>query len=507
MRTKKALQNSFMTIVSYFFLTILGMAAQRVFKDTLGKEYLGISSLFSNIITGLSVVELGFGSAVISNMYKPVAEKDVCKIKSLLRYYKQIYRYIAFVVLIVGIILLPFIDIIVGAVETDIHLKAIFLLYIFDAIMSYLMTYKRSILYANQQMYLVTGIHTIAMGVTYTMQMALLLLQRNFYLYLLISIIFKIVENILINLLADRLYPYIMERKAGKLDPLTKAEIKKKVHGLVFHKFSNFIVNGTDNIIISVIPGLGVVWVAIYSNYALITTKLTQLIDNIFNSVTASVGNLLAEGEKNKLYAVFKQLHLCNTWMYVFVAVSFYYISFPFVRFWMGEEYVLDAGTALIIAIKLFVGGMRASYGTFKSAAGIFYEDRYIPVLESFINLVVSIPLAMLFGLKGILMGTISSSLILYVYSYPKFVYGMVLGKDIYSYLKDLISSVVSFGAAFAFTGICVYLVPKEKVVFNLILTAVMCALIPNFTMFLLNHRRADLHFLKTLLRKMRRGD
>ena len=133
------------------------------------------------------------------------------------------------------------------------------------------------------------------------------------------------------------------------------------------------------------VPGLGIIMVGVYSSYSMITTKLVGLIDNIFNSVTAGVGNLLLEDDREKIYKMFRNIQFMNAWIYIFFAISFYYVSFPFVELWMGKDFVLDNLTVLVIAVNMFVGGMRASFGIFKNAAGIFYEDRFIPIIEALI--------------------------------------------------------------------------------------------------------------------------
>lgn len=385
MRTEKALKNTISSVVSYILLALVAFVAQRVFKDCLGREYLGINSLFSNIMTGLSVVELGFGSAIIVNMYRPVANKDILAIVALIQFYKNIYRIIAFILLAIGLLILPFTDYLVGDLSILINVKVIFLLYLSDSVVSYFLTYKRSILYANQQNYYITWIHTAVYLAVNLLQILLLYITANFYLYIFVSMVSRLVENIIINIIADKMYPYL------RIDGSMKADIKKKVQGLIFHKLASFLVTGTDNIIISLVPGLGVIMVGVYSCYSMITTKITGMIDALFNSITSGVGNLLIDDNKEKNYEIFKVTHFIVTWIYVFVSASFYFMSFPFIKIWMGEDFVLDSATVFVITCNMFIGGCRASFGTFKSAAGIFYQDRYVSLMESAVNLITSI--------------------------------------------------------------------------------------------------------------------
>ena len=235
MRTEKAIKNVISSIASYFILMILGFIVQSVLKHTLGAEYLGISGLFTNIISGLSVIELGFGSAIIVNMYRPVAENDTEMIVSLLQFYKKIYVIISAIVLAVGLALLPFLDFIIGETTVPIPTKAFFLLYLFDVIASYLLTYKRSILYANQKTYYITWIHMFAVVATNIIQIVLLVATKNYFLYLVTSIVLRVVENIVINCIIDKSYPYVKDKRKLPLSEEVKSDIKKKVSGLFCH--------------------------------------------------------------------------------------------------------------------------------------------------------------------------------------------------------------------------------------------------------------------------------
>lgn len=502
MRTEKALKNAVSSLASYIVLAILGFIIQRVLKDSMGAEYLGISGLFTNIISSLSVIELGFGSAIIVNMYRPVAENNTDEIIALLHFYKKVYAIIASVVFFAGMCILPFVDIIIGETTVRIPTKAIFLLYLVDVVASYLMTYKRSILYANQKSYYITWIHMVVVIVTNIMQIIFLITIKNYFVYLATSIVLRFIENIIINCIIDKIYPYVNQKGSYLLTQTVKDDIKKKVFGLVFHKTASFVVFGTDNIIISMVPGLGIIMVGIYSSYSMITTKLTTLIDSIFSSITAGVGNLLIEENKEKSYNMFKNFQFINTWIYVFFSISFYYISFPFIELWMGKDFVMDEATVLVIAINLFIGGLRASFGTFKNAAGIFYEDRYIPLLEALINIIVSIPLAFVLGLKGVLIGTLCSNMLLYLYSYRKFVYGLIFGKGAYIYFKDLLKCIFVYIVVFSLTACVMSFVHFESAWIQLIIVTLICLVVPNIIIVLLYYTTDEFVFFKSLFYK-----
>lgn len=502
MRIDKALKNSIVSMISYFVLILFGFVTQRIFKDILGTEYLGINGLYGNIMTGLNIVELGFGSAIVANMYRPVAENDKTKIITLMKYYKKVYRYVAIVVLAFGLCVLPFVRVIVGETSVELELWVIFLMYLFDSVVSYFLSYKRSMLYANQESYYTMSVNMVIVVLRSCLQILSLIWLHSFYLYLIISIAFKLIENLIISMIVDRKYPYIRTKSEQVLDKGTRTDIRKKVNGLLFHKLANFVVFGTDNIIISMMPNLGVVWVGLYSNYSLITTKLTSLIDAVFNSVTASIGNMLVENNAQKDYDIFKNIQLINTWIYIFFSISFYFISFPFVAIWMGDDFVLDKSTVFVISINMFIGGLRASYGTFKTAGGIFYEDRYVPVLESVVNIVFSIPLAYCFGLKGVLMGTICSTMVLFMYSYPTFVYKKIFRKSLMVYCCDFLKSLVMYSIAMIATSVVMLFAYVPDRWLQLFVTASVCVCIPNITVYIIVRKTKEFVFCREIIKR-----
>lgn len=503
MKTKRVLQNTISCFISYFITALAAFLLQRVFKNVLGKEYLGINSLYANIMSGLSIVELGFGSAIIANMYKPVAEQDIPMITALVQFYKKVYRIVAIVILGIGFCILPFINYIVGETTIAINTKLIFLFYLLDVVVSYFLTYKRSMLYANQQSYYVTWIHTIVLVITNFLQICFLYMTESLYIYLLISILFRMIENIIINMMVDKRFPYLKTSQAYQLGDEMKSDIKRKVHGLIFHKIATFVVFGTDNILISMVPGLGIIWVGVYSSYSMITRKLTGLLDSVFNSITASVGNLLLEKDSEKSYRMFCNIHFLVTWVYVFVGTAFFFVSFPFIELWMGKDFVLDRITVFVISFNMFFGGLRVSYGTFKTAAGIFFEDRYVPLAESLVNFILSVLLARSMGLKGVIIGTICSDLVLYLYSYPRYVYHNLFKKGMGVYIRDLLKSIFWFFLSFSLTAVCMRSVFTERASYQLVFAIVISISVPNFAMFLINARTDEWKYYKELLHKV----
>ena len=192
MRSKVSIKNAIVAIMTNIVTVLIGFIAQKVFAVTLGQEYLGINGLFSNIVSMLGIVELGIGSAIIYNLYKPIAEDDKEKIKSLMNFYKKTYRIIALCIFVLGVCVMPFLTSIVGEVHIAESLYLLYFLYLLDTIASYLLTYKRSILYANQSTYIVNIVHIIYLLVMNILQMIFLFTTKNYIVYLIIKILCRI---------------------------------------------------------------------------------------------------------------------------------------------------------------------------------------------------------------------------------------------------------------------------------------------------------------------------
>lgn len=435
MRTKNASRNMLSSLFLNAIIIIVGFFAQAIFLKLMGAEYLGINGLFTNVVSMLGIVELGIGSAIIYHLYKPIATKDIPLIKALMNFYKKAYHLIALLIFLLGLILIPFLPLFVKEVTLPIHITFVYLLFIIDIIASYLLSYKRSILYADQKNYIINIVHIFYIIFLNTMQLLILYFTKNYYAYLLIKIVMRILENVIITIIVNKKYTYLKEESREELEKEIKDDIYKKVKALVFHKIGSFIVLGTDNILISQI--FGVITVGLYSNYSMIINATQTLSSQALTSLTPSVGNLLTEKNTEKTFNIFKKIRFLNFCIALIASTLLLLIMDSFITIWIGQKYILAIGILIALVMNFYQQVMRNSYSIFKEAAGIFYEDRFVPLVESILNIIASIILAKLFGLAGIFMGTWISSLALWGYSYPKFVYKGLLKRNYISYIKE----------------------------------------------------------------------
>lgn len=480
---------------------LVSFIAQRVFIEYLNVDYLGVNGLFTNIISMLAVVELGLGSAIVYHLYKPLADKDTNRINLLMGFYKKGYRVIALIVLLIGLGILPFLPLIVTDSNVPVNLNIIFLLFVGDAALSYMMSYKRSILYADQKNYVINMVRIGSLISLNIAQIIILALTQNYYLYIIIKIISTLAENAILNYLVSKRYP-LLEKATEPLDSETKQDIFRKAKGLLFHKIGTLVIQGTDNIVISIFFGIQVV--GLYSNYFLVLAAIGSMFTQISSAITASVGNLLLSKDSAKHYTVFKRIFFANFWIGAVAAIGFLVAIDSFIALWMGEEFILSIGVAVTLAVSLYLTLVRSTIHAFKTAAGIFHEDRYVPILEAVVNLVASLILLHIFGLAGVFMGTICSVLVVHLYSYPHFVYTKLFDRSYTDYYKEFFKFFTLAVALGALTYSIAASIPAPNTLLRFTYDVLSVLIVPNVILFLLYRRSDEYSYYIKLIKKMK---
>lgn len=501
MRSSNSVKNAIVAFIMNIITILIGFVSQKVFINILGTEYLGINGLFSNILSMLAIAELGIGSAIVYNLYKPVAHDDKERIKSLMLFYKNSYRLIAIIIFVIGIFIIPFLGFFIGEVNIHDNINYIYILFLIDTIASYLLTYKRSILYANQKTYITNIVHIGYLIFMNAFQIIFLIFTSNYIVYLFIKIIFRILENIVITIIANRKYPFIKEKDVKPIEKNIKKDIYTKVKGLIFHKVSTVVVLGTDNIVIS--KFLGVATVGLYSNYNLIIQAILNLFLQVFSSITASVGNLLVENDSKKSYKIYKNMLFMNAWLFTFASAGILCIMEPFVKVWIGEEYILPTGVLIVLVINMYVQGMRRTCNTFKEAAGVFYEDRYVPIIEAIVNIVASIIFVNIFGLAGVFIGTILSTTIVFLYSYPIFVYKPLFKRTYSQYIKDYVPYIIVSIFAVTLSYILTNLFIINNEMLQIIINLLVVLIVPNIIYIFTFYKTEEFNYYKELISNM----
>lgn len=408
-RIKNSARNVFFSEMAYAVTLILQFVNRSLFIRLLPEEFLGMNGLFSNILSLLSLTELGFGSALNFALYKPLKENDTESLKSLLRLYRRIYTATGLFVLVLGGALSHFLPYFIKEMpENAEHMYLYYFLYLVNSSVSYFFTYKRALILCSQKEYMISLISALSGVLLKISQIIVLCRFQSYTLYLSVMILTSALENIAISKTADRLFPYLKDRQVKAIDPQAVRAILKNGYALFFQKIGEVVVYATDNLILSKFCGFALV--GLYSNYTMVISSLQAAAYRFFDSITASIGNLCASDEKAYVETTFYRILFIDAWMFCTCSVCLSCLLQPFIRLWAGPEYMLSDFDVFIIILAFYLEGIRASVVTFKRAVGFYWRIRYKPIIESALNLLLSIPFAIHFGIAGTLLGTIVST-------------------------------------------------------------------------------------------------
>ena len=501
-RTKNSISNSLFGIMSYFVTFIFAFVSRKVFSVSLGSEFLGLNSFFSNIVSMLTITELGLSTAIIFFLYEPLAKKDHEKIKSYIFFSKKIYMIIAACISFIGIILAIFINVFA---ETSIEINTVriyFLFYLASTVATYFYAYKKSILYADQKNRIVAIVHTISKIIFEMTQMVIIFKTKNYYFYLILLIISNYFENFICSKYVDKYYGYLKkDDKKNNLSKLEKKDLFIKTKNLFIQNISSFIVTSTDNIIIS--SFINVTTVGIYSNYALLTSTLKTVFSQIFSAFTTSFGNLAVTETKEKSYMVFKNAYFFSFWFSSLTCIMYFLLIQPFINIWMGDNYLFDYSIPILLGISYYVINMNIPAISVQNAVGLHHVDKYVMVLQAIFNMIFSIVFVKIIGIQGVILGTILATLLFPTISKPYVIYKYVFEKNVTRYYIEWIFQLIIMILTFFIT----YLLLNNFYVCNLFITfiikSILSFIIPNIIYIIIFRKRDEYIYYKKLVMKI----
>lgn len=456
-RTTNSIKNTVFAISEQTVCNIFQFITRTVFIYSLGKIYLGFSGLFSDVLTLISLAELGVGTAITHSMYKPASENNEREVAALLHLYKNIYTGIGIIMTIVGLCLIPFLDSLISGIPDIPELSYIYILYLLNTSCSYFLIYKKSILITYQKSYISSIIFIGSSFVKNIFQIIILLVTHNFILYLWIQLLFTIIYNIGISLYVDRKYIFLQKYKNEHINQETKKKILSNIGAMFISKISSAVVTSTDNILIS--KFVSTIILGLYSNYTLFTTMFRTIITKVFEGITGSVGNLIVTSEKEKVYDTFKNIWFVNFWLAGFSCAGLYVLVNPFIELWIGSDYLLSKTTVCIVCINLYMRLIRNTFIVLTDTCGLFKEFRIKSIVEAIVNLCVSLILLLVFdmGINGVLLGTLTSNLVTNFWFEPYIIYKKVFSKQLVKYFglyfKYIIFTIISAVIADIFSG------------------------------------------------------
>ena len=400
----------------------------------MGMETLGLMRLFTQMIAYLNLADLGIGVASAYALYKPIAEKNNYQISVILNTLNGFYKKIALLILVLGGISCFFLENIVNTPTFGNKIYIFWILYVINTALSYAFA-KYSILFtANQEYSFVRKIQGSARIFVNIAQLMVLVYLQSFLIFLILMTL----ENLISGYFYLNHYKksYKILPKVSKKDP----SIFKDMRNLFWHQIASVIVLSTDYIVLSKFTSLSVV--AKYSTYMILYQMVMTITSILTPALSPSIGNFIATNTKEKIYLHFKKLNSLYMVIGIIFVGSSYYLFTPFIRLWMGEEYLLSNLTLVLLLINLFIGITRSMIVVFKSNSG-FYDDVYAPILESLLNLGLSVFLVQKIGLNGVIIGTIISNIVVVYLLQPILVFMKCFNKKWFHYLYDLLNYII----------------------------------------------------------------
>ena len=331
-------------------------------------------------------------------------------------------------------------------------------------------------------------------------EIAILYITKNYIAYLVANILITIIQNILISIKCDKVYPYIKEKTNKKVSKKDIEQLKKNTSALIIYRIGIVALNGTDNIIIS--KFLSIIIVGIYSNYILITNSINAVIAKIFDAVTASIGNLVVTTNEKKSEDIFYKLQFLNFWLYAYFCICITALINPFIKLWIGNEYILDNATTFVIGLNVFILGMQGIVSSYRNAYGLFVQGKYRPIIMSIVNIVISVVLVQYIGIFGVVLGTAISRICITGIYDPIIVYKYGFKKKPIKYFACYIKYIICF----VLLAVTAQLIITNIEISNYViwvLVAIILSVVSNILLLLIYHKNVNFIFYKNNIKQL----
>jgi O-antigen/teichoic acid export membrane protein len=498
-RLSNSIKNISFGLLAQVIQMVLGFVSRTIFIKYLAVEYLGVNGLFTNILSLLSLAELGITSAIVFSLYKPLANKDEKKLAGLIHFFAKVYTRIALIVAVLGLLVVPFLKQIVENPPSQIKndLVIIYLLFLFNTVSAYFMQYKLSLFHADQKSYVISKNNTFLFILQNLAQIIVLVLFKNFILYLIAQSVFQLVSNFIISRKVAHHYPFLKEHKNEIIDEESKKQIYSNVKSTGLVKVGGLLVNSTDNLILNYYSGL--LMVGLLSNYVLLIGLATGLIVQVFSGLTGSIANINVTENKEKQFSTFNSINFANFWIYGITTIGIIVLLNDFILLWIGTKFILPISIVIILALNFYMVGMQNAVWTFKSTYGFFKQGQYLVILTAVLNLVFSFILGKYFGLFGILVATAIARLITNTWYDPYVVFTLGLKQNPTVYLRKYITYIVILAISLGLIFGCTYFISTSNWL-TLVIKFVLCLVIPNVMIYIFCKNTSEFKNLIALL-------
>ncbi len=472
-----------------------------IFIYTLGMAYLGVGGLFTDILTIFSLAELGIGDAITYHLYKPLVTDDMEEVKSLMNFYKICYRIIGCVILLAGILLLPFLKNIITDVDDAIHVNiyVVYLLYLMNTVTSYLFfAYKRTLLSAVQKAYKSQVIDVIYSVISECVLAVVLLIYHNFIVYLAVKIGGDIAKNFVLSREIDKWFPFLKEKDCKKFSKEKIKEISKNIYAVFVGKISGTIFTSTDSIIIS--KFISTVVVGLTDNYRMIMKNIVSLAGIVTGAMLPAVGDMAARHTREECRVRFTNYNFLCFWVYSFFSVCMVHTFNPFIEAWIGGDKILSQMTVIVLVLNFWLDLILQMVYLFRAAYGLYRHGEYLQLIGAGINIFLSIELIPIMGVTGVFLATTITNLPTFLYPYYLFRYGFQSSP--LKYYANLIGQFLSLVLAYMISGYFCSMISLDGYL-GFVCKGLICAIFTNLLFFLLYSRTEEYKFVKTEISRL----
>lgn len=477
-RTKNAFLNISFGYIAQIGIMILTFVSRRIFLQFLSADYLGINGLYSNILTILSLPELGLDTAVVYSLYKPVAERDNKTIASLLAFFKKIYGVLSVCIFAIGLLLIPFLRFIIKSDLPTQDLTYFYVLFLINTVASYFVAHKVALLSASQEQRIQKIVALTTSFLLQIIHICVLAIWANYYLYLVATVTTTIFSNFILGTICSKIHKYTF-RETERVD-IDKKPIMKRIKATFLYKIGVVLINSTDNILISAL--ISTVAVGYYSNYFTLTSAVQAFIAIITTSLISGVGNLAVDKNPQKQLEIFDAMLLFYHMIGALGLIGFSLLSNEFITIWLGKEYLFDSPTVLIIALNFYITNAISPIWMFREANGLFEKVKYLLLIRASINILLSVAFGIIWGTFGILFATAVSLLLTSFWYEPRILFDVTMNtSQAYYWKKQLKYFAVTLFALFM-SFLVLLIIPNRSLLFFLLRTMAVIVIVgPSF--------------------------
>lgn len=499
-RVNNSIKTSSVNLVYQLLNIILNFVYRTIFIKVLAIEYLGLNGLFTDILSLLSLAELGIGSSIAFRLYKPIKDDNIFEVASLMNFYRNIYRYIALVVIVVGLIIMPLLPYLIkdsSELPADINLYILYAIFLAQSVSGYFFSYKQTLLNSDQRGYVLTLFNIGSLIIKFCGQITILFILKNYLFTLVYTVAWTILSNIIISIFITKKYKEVFKIK-DKLPKEIQKEIIKDTRALMLHKIGGVVLNATDSIVIAAV--IGIQMNGVLSNYILIIGVIKAIFNQLMSGVSAGLGSLCSTGDKKEIKRVYDNYRFASMWLAGFCGIGLMCLINPFITVWLKDPlYLLNESYIIVIILSNYIVISRNSVMTLISAAGLFRKDRLRPLIEAVLNLGISLLAAYYLGLYGVYIGTIFSCLFTCFWREPRIAYKYIFEEKETKYWADYLLYFITTMVAGTITYFAIHYIPDS--IGYLILKFLIVGILPNLIFILVFYRRKEFKYYLKLVK------